>query len=385
MKVGQFCDTFLPVVDGVGRVASSYARVMGQRCEACYVVTPLNSSLYKGNLSYDIIDFVSMALPKMKQYRTGIPQFDIHYLRRIARAEMDIIHVHSPFVAGQEAYRISLKRNIPLVGTFHSKYFDDFYQLSHSTALSSVGSNLVADYYSKCDQVWAVSHATADVLRGYGYKGQIEIVENGTDLKETDPEAVQAATVMYHLDDRPLLLFVGQMNWKKNIRRVLEAASVLMQQSRQFQLVLAGQGPSADEIHQLAESLGLAGQVNFTGHVTDAKLLDGLYARAELLVFPSLYDSAPMVVREAAAIGTPALLIRGSSSAEVVRDGFNGLLSEDTTADVAARISWALDNPEQTGTIGQNARSSIPHSWDEIITNVLQRYEELIRYRRKKA
>ncbi|HAL74502.1 MAG TPA: hypothetical protein DCM45_05340 [Clostridiales bacterium] len=385
MKVGQFCDTFLPVVDGVGRVASNYARIMGQRCEACYVITPLNSNLYKGNLPYDIIDFVSMPVPKMKQYRTGIPQFDIHYLRRIARAEMDIIHTHSPFVTGQEAYRIALKRNIPLVGTFHSKYFDDFYQLSHSAALSNVGSNLVADYFAKCDQVWAVSHATADVLRGYGFKGQIEIIENGTDLKDPDPVAVGAAASLYHLDERPLLLFVGQMNWKKNIRRVLEAAGSLKQQGREFQLVLAGQGPSAGEIHELAESLGLNDQVIFTGHVTDANILHGLYEQAKLLVFPSLYDNAPMVVREAAAIGTPALLIRGSSAAEVVRDGFNGLLCEDTTSDVAARISWALDNPGQTSAIGQNARSSIPHSWDEIISEVLQRYAELIQYRQKKA
>lgn len=385
MKVGQFCDTFLPVVDGVGRVASSYARIMGLICEACYVITPLNSNLYKGNLPYDIIDFVSMPLPKMKQYRTGIPQFDIHYLRRIARAEMDIIHTHSPFVTGQEAYRLAQKRTIPLVGTFHSKYFDDFYQLSHSAALSSVGSNLVADYFARCDQVWTVSHATADVLRGYGFKGPIEIVENGTDLKEQDREAVSAAVRLYHLDEVPLLLFVGQMNWKKNIRRVLEASHALMQQGRQFQLVLAGQGPSADEIHALADSLGLNKQVIFTGHVTDAKILDGLYARADLLVFPSLYDNAPMVVREAAAIGTPALLIRGSSAAEVVRDGFNGLLCEDTTADVAARISWALDNPGQTGAIGQNARNSIPRSWDDIIREVLQRYDELIRYHQKKA
>jgi glycosyltransferase involved in cell wall biosynthesis len=87
-----------------------------------------------------------------------------------------------------------------------------------------------------------------------------------------------------------------------------------------------------------------------------------------------------MVVREAAAIGTPSLLIRGSSAAEVVRDGFNGLLCEDTTADVAARISWALDNPEQTDAIGQAARNSIPRSWHEIISEVLQRYEELIQH-----
>ncbi len=60
----------------------------------------------------------------------------------------------------------------------------------------------------------------------------------------------------------------------------------------------------------LSASLGLNDMVIYTGHVTDTNLLDGLYTRADLLVFPSLYDNAPMVVREAAALGTPSLLAR---------------------------------------------------------------------------
>ena len=92
-----------------------------------------------------------------------------------------------------------------------------------------------------------------------------------------------------------------------------------------------------------------------------------------------------MVVREAAALNTPSLLIRGSSAAEVVQDGENGLLAENTTEDVAARIAWALDHSRQVQAIGQEAGKTIPKYWDVVITEVLARYEELIRFKAQTA
>jgi glycosyltransferase involved in cell wall biosynthesis len=379
MKIGQFTDTLLPVVDGVGRVVSNYAQAMGRLCEACYVIAPQQKNLYQGSLPYEIVDFSSIPLPKLQQYRAGLPALDAHYLSRIAQVQLDIAHAHSPFIAGREAYRISRRQGIPLVGTFHSKYYDDFYQYSHSSMLSSMGNRLVIDFFSKCDQVWAVSNSTAEVLRRYGFTGPVEVVENGTDRKEPDIQAAQMVEERFDLGQRPLLLYVGQMNWKKNIRRILEVVDVLIRQGRDIRLIMAGQGPSEQEIRALSAALGLEDAVVHAGHITDVRLLDGLYTRADLFVFPSLYDNAPMVVREAAAVGTPSLLTRGSSAAEVVRDGENGLLADDTTADMAACIAWALDNPVRLREIGMAAWATIPKPWEEVITEVLARYEDLIR------
>lgn len=383
MIVGQFTDTFLPVVDGVGRVVSNYAHAMGKLCDACYVITPQQENLYKGGLPYEIVDFGGMPLPMSPQYRAGMPILDAHYQRRITNIKLDIVHMHSPFITGREAYRISRHQDIPLVGTFHSKYYDDFYQITKSHTLSKIGNRYVIDSLEKCDQVWAVSNSTADVLRGYGFKGTIEVVENGTDRKVPDTQAVQLVEKRFDLDQRPLLLYVGQINWKKNIRRILKAVDALHRQNRNVKLIMAGQGPSEAEVHALSASLGLNDVVTYAGHVTDMQLLDGLYARADLLVFPSLYDNAPMVVREAAALGTPSLLARGSCAAEVVLDGQNGLLANDTTADMAERIAWALDNPTKLKEIGVAARATIPKPWEDVITEVLERYEDLIRTARR--
>lgn len=379
MKVRQFSDTFLPVVDGVGRVVSNYAYLMGELCDACYVIAPRQANVAPEGFSFEIVDYRSFPVPRNPQYRAGIPALDLSYRKRLAEIELDIVHAHSPFVAGREALRIARRRGIPLVATFHSKYYDDFYQTTGSKTLAELGTKYVVNFFAKCDQVWAVSSSTAQVLRDYGYKGPIEIMENGTDLKEPDPAAAKEAEERFALGNLPVLLFVGQMNWKKNIRRILEAVSVLVKEGRELRLVMAGQGPSEAEIKELASSLRLDDAVIYAGHISDGRILSGLYARADLLVFPSLYDNAPMVVREAAAVGTPALLASGSSAAEVVQDGVNGLLANDTSEEMAARIAWALDHPAELRQIGEAARETIPKPWKDIVAQALDRYEQLIR------
>ena len=378
MKVAQFTDTFLPVVDGVGRVVSNYAQAMGQLCDACYVITPQEVNLYRVGLPYEVVDFGAKPLPALSQYNLGIPFLDIHYRRRISHVKLDLAHTHSPFIAGREAYRISRLQSIPLVATFHSKYYDDFYQITRNRTLSNIGIRIVIDFLSKCDQVWTVSNSTTEVLRGYGFKGTIEVVENGTQRKEPDILAAQRVEEYFHLGQRPLLLYVGQLNWKKNIVRILESANSLVHQGRDIRLIMAGQGPNETEIRALSTSMGLDGVVIYAGHITDQYLLDGLYSRADLLVFPSLYDNAPMVVREAAALGIPSLLTRGSSAAEIIKDSENGLLADDTTSDMAERMVWALENPEKLREIGKTARETIPKYWEEVIEEVLARYEDLI-------
>lgn len=428
MKIGQFSDSFLPVVDGVGRVVSNYARVMGDQCESCYVIAPqtpdtvlqtatpapqhLSPSSEAGtkspqgsttppqnlitpqrqNLttqpqqnchspltrSYELIEFRGITLPFLKQYRIGFPALDRRFRRQMAQTQLDIVHAHDPFMAGHEAIRVARRQGIPVVGTFHSKYSDDFQQVTHSKTLARWGVHFIVSFYTKCDQVWTVSNSAADVLRAYGYKGAIEVVENGTDRIEADPEIVRMVSECYGLGELPVLLFVGQMNWKKNVRRILEAVKILVEQGRALKLVLAGQGPSEPEIRALAAAMGLGKLVVFTGHVSDPQVLHGLYARANLLVFPSLYDTAGLVVSEAAALGTPALLVAGSSAAEAVKDGENGFLAKDTPQDLAERIAWALEHPDRLREIGQAARMSIPRPWKDVVAGVLDRYEELI-------
>ncbi len=385
MRIGLFSDTFLPIVDGVGRVVLAYAETMSQMGHQVTVSAPLYDTGYRGGMPYDLIDYTAVKVPTQPQYKTGSPLLDTHYRKRIQAASIDIVHAHSPFGAGTEALRIAREKKLPVVASFHSKYYDDFYKVTKNETLSRLLVSSVVSFYNRCDEVWAVSETTAAVLRSYGYKKEIVVVPNGVSLRCAKGEAIKDIETRFGLDGKPLLLFVGQINWKKNILRVLEAAAKLHQEQAQFKLLLAGQGPDEKEVAAKIEELGLSGCAQMIGHVSNADMLDALYARASIFTFPSLYDNAPMVIREAAVMGTPAVLVEGSSAAEIIHDGMNGFLCKDDSDDLYSVLKNALADPGKTKEIGQKARETIPVPWEGIMQTVLERYQALIDgpYRRK--
>ena len=177
-----------------------------------------------------------------------------------------------------------------------------------------------------------------------------------------------------------MFLFVGQQNFKKNTDSILKAAALYKATGADFRFVFAGQGPDAEKMRALAAELGIRDVTVFPGHIADREVLKGLYARADLFVFPSLYDNAPMVVREAAAAGTPSLLIRGSCAADGVTDGENGFLCDNTPEDIAAGMARALKTAKA---VGERARETIPIPWSGIAKQVVERYSLLIERKKR--
>ena len=283
--------------------------------------------------------------------------------------------------AGNVGLNIAKKRHLPIVGSFHTKFYDDILQFTGVKTIAKVGSQAVADFFSKCDEVWAVSEGTGETLREYGYKGQIIVMPNGSNRRVLNIAKVPEVRQQYGIrTDVPVLLFVGQISWKKNLARVIEACSILKKQGTAFQLVMAGRGPDEEAIRQRIAELDIVEESVFTGHLTDTETLDALYSIADLFVFPSIYDNAPMVVREAAAQRTPTLASAGSCTAEVITDGENGIISKDESPAVAQAITDYLALPsEKRKAMGDNAYETIPIPWDgPLMDTILGRYQALI-------
>ena len=378
LRIGQFTDTFLPIVDGVGRVALAYSETLSRMGHQVTVVAPMYDTGYQGRFPFQLVEYAGMGLPGMKQYKVGEAVLDAHYRQRIRMIPLDIVHAHSPFMAGSEALRLAHVRKLPLVATFHSKYYDDFLKATKSEAIARAGVKLVVSFYNRCDEVWAVGKNTADVLREYGFEGEIQVMPNGATFRSASEQDVAEVTRRWHLGEDPVILFVGQMDWKKNILTILEGCARLKAEGQRFRLVLAGQGVDLMDINAKIQELNLEDRAQTVGHITDASLLDGLYARASLFAFPSLYDAAPMVVREAAVMGTPSVMVRGSTAAEVIQDGVNGYLCENQPADLARVIRGALSDPETLKRAGKMARETIPVPWEKVLETAVERYTRLI-------
>lgn len=120
---------------------------------------------------------------------------------------------------------------------------------------------------------------------------------------------------------RNFILFVGTLEPKKNLSRILSAFRVL-KTSYQFQpaLVIVGRkGWLYEPVIADIEQGGLAGQVYVTGYVSDEDLLV-LYNMARLLVFPSIYEGFGLPAIEAMACGCPVVTSNRGALLEVTAD-----------------------------------------------------------------
>jgi len=378
MRIGQFSDSFIPIVDGVGRVAYKYCDTLGKKGHEVSAIVPMSDMGYRGRFPFEVIDYYSKELLINKQYDMGFT-LDPHYRKMLDMKSFDIVHVHTPFIGGLEGIIYGKEHKVPIVGTFHSKYYDDFLQITGSKHLAEFGTDVVVEFYNRCDEVWTVSENSADTLYSYGYKKPIYVIQNGMDIKDIDYTLAIKAKKHYNLNtDDPVLLYVGQLNWKKNILRTLEACSLLSKDGFKFQLILAGQGPHEKEMHKKCEELGISDNVIFTGHILDEDLLNGLYALADLFVFPSNYDTYSMVVREAANARTASVVLKDSAPAEVIKDGINGLICEDESHNLYEILKNNIKDRDKLIKMGIEAKESIPISWDVIIDQALERYQYLI-------
>ena len=385
MRIAQLTDTFVPVADGVGRVVTAYADTLSNMGHQVTVSSPLYDTGFRGGYPFELVDYLGFKVPTAPQYRTGLAAMDRHYKRRMDMIPLDILHAHSPFGAGMEGLRLTRQRKIPLVATFHSKYYDDFLKVTRSKTISKAMTARVVRFFDRCDDVWAVSQSSGGVLAEYGFKGPIHVMQNGSDIRETTSVAVKEAEEQYQLGGLPVLLFVGQLSWKKNIARILEAAALLKREDPRFRLVLTGQGEDTKDIKRKIETLNLGDQAILTGMITTTRLLDALYKRARLFVFPSLYDNSPMVIREAAAMATPSVVIKGSCSAEAIADGKNGFVCLDETESLYQILKRALLDPALMEQAGIAARNTIPVPWDRVLRDAVKRYEDVIRSHQAKS
>lgn len=387
ITVGLYNDAYLPIIDGVTMVVQNYARLINENHGKCFVVAPTFPG-YKDNDKFEIIRYNSVPLIGKSPYRAGLPFLDHKYASRMKTLKADIIHSHTPFGSGISGLINAKSNNIPLVTTFHSKYYDDFKQAFRSSLIAELGVDAILKFYNRADSVWAVNKSTANTLKDYGFKGNIEIMPNGTEFTPPENPELECQKVNETLGINAsdvLLLFVGRIVWAKNVDKLAKAISTLKSKDIKFKMAVAGSGEAYKGLSELIDELDIGDRMVLLGGITDRNYLKSLYTRADLFVFPSLYDNSPIVVKEAAACSCPSLVIRDSNSAEGVTDGVNGFLCEDHPDSIAKKIIELLSNRHLLKKVGEAASKTLYTPWETIIEKAYSRYIELIEERSQRS
>ncbi len=378
LKFGIFSDSYPPIMDGVAITVKNYAYWLNKSGFQPYIITPE----YPGFSDIDefpVLRYHSVPILRRKPYRLGLPKIDHPFNRELNSIPFNLVHAHSPFSAGLLALRTARQNHIPMVATFHSKYRDDFSRFIKHTAILNQVVKRIIDFYNAADEVWIPQPSVEETIREYGYKGRLEVVENGVDFNMEGDLTLFRSVSREKLgtpQNSKVFLYVGQLVLEKNLKFLVESLRYI--NTEDWAVYFVGEGYAKSNLENLVREYGLESKVKFTGIVYNREDLKRYYAAADLFLFPSMYDNAPLVILEASALHTPALLLRGSTISTLIKDGFNGFLSDNDPKLYGEKINQLLSNKELLTKAGDNAASTIGHSWKDNVKEVADRYTHLI-------
>lgn len=215
------------------------------------------------------------------------------------------------------------------------------------------------------------------VIRNYGLDpGSVEVIDMGVDTGRfaLPPEVREMTRRELGVGESGrIILFVGHLVPRKNVRALIEALKFL---DAQVRLVIAGEGAERPRLEARAEQLGLTERVEFLRAVLPEEV-PHLMAAADVFALPSLYEGRPVALLEAFASGLPVAASPAGGIPELIRNGVNGFLADpDDPGAFASAMRSALNAPGSLREAGR--RIADQHELRHMASRVVRVYKEVM-------
>lgn len=310
------------------------------------------------------------------------------------RMDIDVVHAHgyqgNHFVYWARKVLPDLWRRIPFVVTSHG-WVD-------SSLDKRLAFGLELMTLKEANRVIVVSEAMRERLLRRGFSADhVVTVLNGIDPNVPASASAPAlppavAPLLQPAKTAFLVASVGRLVREKRIDRFLAACAHTAPRMPDARFLVIGSGPLEKPLQELAQRLGLAERVIFTGLMLD---MPALFPLLDVVVLTSETEGTPRALLEAMAHRRPVVATAVGGVPQIVRDGYNGRLVDDPTpAAIGDAILGLYHDRALAATLGANGRTlvettfSLAHMadritaiYDEVIADSLR--EPRPRYRSK--
>ncbi|MBL8121492.1 glycosyltransferase family 4 protein [Candidatus Saccharibacteria bacterium] len=307
------------------------------------------------------------------------------YVSRLVRySDYDVIHAHD-WLTFRAALAAKQASGCPLFVHIHSTEFD--------RSGGGSGNPLVREIeyigLQLADKIFAVSQATKEtIVREYGVNpDKIEVVHNAMEFEahelyeDTSDNTFRYLEQMQHAG-YGVVVSAGRLTIQKGLTHLLAAFRFVVDVHPKSLLLIVGPGEQYYELIEYAASLGLSGNVIFTGHLNGTgKQWRDAFRVGNLFVMPSVSEPFGITPFEALAHGTPALISKQTGSSEILRN----VLKVDywDANEMANQIVSVLQNHDLEQTLAENGHEElISQTWQRSATTMMRHYHHHVERRR---
>lgn len=254
-----------------------------------------------------------------------------------SRGRYDVVHTASfPFFSLLAAGVVRRLAGFRLVADWHEVWSREYWVEYLGNQAGRVGEAVQAMCIRIPHRAFCFSRLHARRLVEGGYHGEPTLLEGeyAGSLERMEPLAAE-----------PLVVFAGRHIPEKRVTSLVPAIEAARTVHVEIQGIIFGDGPERGRVQALVDERGLAAVISVRGFV-GAGEVESTLRRACCMVLPSRREGYGMIVIEAAAAGTPSVLVRGADNAatELIEEGVNGFVApSDSAEDLAAAIGRAVE------------------------------------------
>jgi L-malate glycosyltransferase len=305
------------------------------------------------------------------------PPYDLALATKMAevalREELDLLHVHYaiPHSISALLARKMLRRPMPFMTTLHG------------TDITLVGSDrsylpITRLGIEESDTVTAVSeYLKRRTIEEFGIRRPIERVYNFVNCDVFRKSGDASLRSRLAGTDEGVVIHISNFRPVKRIADVIAVFSLLRKRVK-AKLLMVGDGPDRRNAEWLAETHGVAEDVQFLGKRTDT---ERLLSVSDVLLLPSELESFGLVALEAMASEVPVIATRVGGVPEVVTEGADGFLFDigDTGGMADAAVSL-LSNPALRSEMGRAGRDHAGRDFchEKIVARYVELYQTML-------
>lgn len=372
MRIGLFTDQFKVGVSGQVTSVQMLYEQLKKLGHTCYIFTSFSEKIKTDNPDVVNLPGYSYPLKKIKDYRFS-PFID-KQVKIIEGYRLDVIHVHTEFYLARAALAAKKKLGIPVVYTLHTmwEYYLDYLskplnRLMHESFWKSVRRIVFYKLANTADIIVVPTEKLYKERGRYCIKDNVVIIPTGIDLSRfSDYEGEKKPS------DKTVFLYLGRLSSEKEIDVSLTAFAN-MKNNRKARFYIVGDGPAADELKKLAQKLGIADKLVFTGAVPREET-PAYYHNADAFISASKSESQGLTFLEALASRLPIYAIYDGVFEGLVEDGKNGFLC-NTTEELTLKMELLCENHNPPS----DFKPLVGYTAEEYAARLSEVYEKAIR------
>jgi PEP-CTERM/exosortase A-associated glycosyltransferase len=292
-------------------------------------------------------------------------------LQQVAeQVKPDILHAHSPALNAIAALRVGKRLGIPVV--YEIRAFWEDAAVDHGT--SSEGG--LRYRLTRAMETYAIKNVAAvtticeglrsDIIERGISSGKVTVIPNAVNIDDFHIGET-ADTALAHelsLEGKTVLGFIGSFYAYEGLDVLLKALPIMLVANPAIHLLLVGGGPQESQLKSLAQQLGVAAHVTFTGRVPHEQV-QRYYNLVDVLVYPRLRMRltelvTPLKPLEAMAQGRLLVASDVGGHVELIDDGKTGILFKaDDPQALANKVLGLINQPERWPALRTAARSYV--------------------------